>query len=927
MFTVKATYNNETRRFTVPESSFPSFETIQSQLYRVFPIRGSYYLARLMFCPSEGSRVVVGKEVHNEAQYIEHIAPFSGRLWPNGLLRFNVVDEIPHKPPFAASIEQASSESSFSTRLAKPVPRRPMQTGTSSMSMDVDDQWSATAGSNRHSMFSQTTQQSCCSVAEGKEEMKELMSNFIRDFNNVMTSAFSDAPPDSAMASTLSPATVGFEQKNADDNNEVVIPGAFVHPVPSVNPPVLDEKPIHEGISCDYCGSNVRGARFKCQECPHFDLCEECVTQRNAKSVHQAEHAEREGGQLHPFLEIAKPGDPVRIHPLLAKPIHENIICDSCDGPIIGSRHKCLDCPDYDLCDGCFIQRDANHPGHEFMSFKTPRRIVIHRLFDGDQTPRFNRASTSEDALNNVVHRASCDLCDSRIRGIRYKCLSCPDFDTCASCYSIVPIQHPKHTFVKLESPQELLPCDPVAYKKHLARCNECGATIRGVRYKCLHPDCPDYDLCSRCEALPIEVHPVLHPLVKLRSPDVIIPTVYRVGGTSFIDGPVPRPQTVAVCVATDPAPETADVAVLAETKIEKADAGVDAEVEVLKSDAAVYVEAKTEKCDVSVHAEAKIEKSDASVSTVAPTTLVETTETPVAMPVLPTPPTFAPGTSTETVRQLADLWRDEPLKAGEPSAEAEETMQARADFPTLPSLFKTFISNHPVPHQRPELRATYVSDVNIEDGQVFPAGAEFVKCWRVRNDSETAWPESTCIIFVAGDRMPAFEGAPLSYHVGKVEEGATVEVTAFDMKAPEIPGKYVGYWRLSDGSEPFGHSVWCEISVHAPSSPSFSHESLTASEVVMPEPSNARASSISQNEVVTVSDLVRSTSVPATPTMSVPSSDMDSAGSLLDDFDTASDEEYWEASREFAVPPRVAHPDSEYVVLYDEQSTDDEGH
>lgn len=225
-----------------------------------------------MFCPSEGSRVVVGKEVHNEAQYKEHIAPFSGRLWPNGLLRFNVVDEIPHKPPFTASLGQAPSDSSFSTRLARPVPRRPMQTSTSSISMDVDDQWTATTGSNRHSMFSQSTQQSCCSVAEGKEEMKELMSKFMRDFSDVMSSTFGEAPPVSAQAPAVSPATVVPEQKNTDDINEVAIPGAFVHPAPPVNPPASDEKPIHEGISCDYCGGTVRGARFKCQECPLFDL-------------------------------------------------------------------------------------------------------------------------------------------------------------------------------------------------------------------------------------------------------------------------------------------------------------------------------------------------------------------------------------------------------------------------------------------------------------------------------------------------------------------------------------------------------------------------------------------------------------------------------------------------------------------------------
>jgi len=40
---------------------------------------------------------------------------------------------------------------------------------------------------------------------------------------------------------------------------------------------------------------------------------------------------------------------------------------------------------------------------------------------------------------------------------------------------------------------------------------------IRGDRYKCTHESCPDYDLCSACEAK--NVHPSSHPLIKIRAP------------------------------------------------------------------------------------------------------------------------------------------------------------------------------------------------------------------------------------------------------------------------------------------------------------------------------------------------------------------------------------------------------------------------
>lgn len=51
-----------------------------------------------------------------------------------------------------------------------------------------------------------------------------------------------------------------------------------------------------------------------------------------------------------------------------------------------------------------------------------------------------------------------------------------------------------------------------------------------------MHPECPDYDLCENCEALPIPVHPPIHPMLKMKTADTVVPTVYRVGQTSLID-------------------------------------------------------------------------------------------------------------------------------------------------------------------------------------------------------------------------------------------------------------------------------------------------------------------------------------------------------------------------------------------------------
>jgi hypothetical protein len=57
----------------------------------------------------------------------------------------------------------------------------------------------------------------------------------------------------------------------------------------------------------------------------------------------------------------------------------------------------------------------------------------------------------TEDPL--FVHPAKCSACSKRIFGIRYKCLSCADYDLCKKCRSYSRKHHlPFHPFVKLTS-------------------------------------------------------------------------------------------------------------------------------------------------------------------------------------------------------------------------------------------------------------------------------------------------------------------------------------------------------------------------------------------------------------------------------------------------------------------------------------------
>ncbi|XP_049634214.1 sequestosome-1 isoform X2 [Suncus etruscus] len=47
--------------------------------------------------------------------------------------------------------------------------------------------------------------------------------------------------------------------------------------------------------------------------------------------------------------------------------VHPNVICDGCNGPVVGTRFKCSVCPDYDLCAAC--EGKGLHQEHAKLTF------------------------------------------------------------------------------------------------------------------------------------------------------------------------------------------------------------------------------------------------------------------------------------------------------------------------------------------------------------------------------------------------------------------------------------------------------------------------------------------------------------------------------------------------------------------------------
>ena len=99
-----------------------------------------------------------------------------------------------------------------------------------------------------------------------------------------------------------------------------------------------------------------------------------------------------------------------------------------------------------------------------------------------------------------------------------------------------------------------------------------------------------------------------------------------------------------------------------------------------------------------------------------------------------------------------------------------------------LPALVPSkILSLEKLPEAREALSAKFLYDVTVSDGQVFPPGAEFVKCWRLLNTSERDLPENTELVFVAGDPLSASALPPVL--IGQVAAGAEFDVWTGELK------------------------------------------------------------------------------------------------------------------------------------------------
>ena len=85
-------------------------------------------------------------------------------------------------------------------------------------------------------------------------------------------------------------------------------------------------------------------------------------------------------------------------------------------------------------------------------SFCLGLNVLIHLSFSVDES-----SPSGSEAGDGTEPQAEhpgviCDVCESRVVGIRYKCAVCPDYDLCMTCEKAG--NHPEHEMIRMCQPQ-----------------------------------------------------------------------------------------------------------------------------------------------------------------------------------------------------------------------------------------------------------------------------------------------------------------------------------------------------------------------------------------------------------------------------------------------------------------------------------------
>ncbi|KAF2674526.1 hypothetical protein BT63DRAFT_408708 [Microthyrium microscopicum] len=196
------------------------------------------------------------------------------------------------------------------------------------------------------------------------------------------------------------------------------------------------EEPIPAEIPTRTCNCCVKvfneDAFVTCVNCEDYDLCIECLE--------DSKHGHHPGHSFSPVSRNLVMSVNASGLCKAGRNVHHAAICDNCNNAIVGVRHKCLTCPDWDFCSGCIVKASTAHPGHRFAP-----------VYESIPPEHFHYSPSHVGVF--------CDgpLCKNKnayISGVRYKCAVCPDVDFCANCEAVPRLEHNRtHPLLKFRTP------------------------------------------------------------------------------------------------------------------------------------------------------------------------------------------------------------------------------------------------------------------------------------------------------------------------------------------------------------------------------------------------------------------------------------------------------------------------------------------
>ncbi|KAL8529962.1 hypothetical protein ACS0TY_007146 [Phlomoides rotata] len=186
--------------------------------------------------------------------------------------------------------------------------------------------------------------------------------------------------------------------------------------------------------------------------------------------------------------------------------------------------------------------------------------------------------------------------------------------------------------------------------------------------------------------------------------------------------------------------------------------------------------------------------------------------------------------------------------------------MDRPAVFPPMPMYLKGLHDIRARHHHQHALRgpnrkvgakldSRFIQDINIFDGTVMAPSTPFTKIWRMRNNGTLVWPQKTQLVWIGGDKL----SNALSIEVQIPAAGLLIEQeldVAVDFISPELPGRYISYWRMASPSgQKFGQRVWVLIQVDASMKKEMPREAVRNLNLNLPPV----GSSLTGTEIITV--------------------------------------------------------------------------